>query len=72
MLKCTQVFSKVYVTFVFDFRGKQIVSTNSFAIPEMNFDDNHSGDSRPGKYGAMNRYDQTSSHFLILLPALQN
>jgi len=57
---------------VFDFRGKQIVSTNSFAIPGMNFDGNHSGDIRPGKYGGMGRYDQANSHYLVLLPALQN
>ena len=63
MLKCMQILSKVYTTFVFDFRVKQIVSKNSFAIPGMNFDDNHSVGSRPCKYGGMGRYDQANSHF---------
>lgn len=55
-----------------DFSGKQIVSTNSFAIPGMNFDDINTGDSRPGKYGVIDRYDQAKNNFLVLLPALQN
>ena len=53
--------------FVFDFESKQIGSTNSFVIPGMKFDDNHSG-----KYGGTDKYDQANIPFLALLPALQN
>jgi hypothetical protein len=61
---------QVYVIFLFDFIGKQIFSTNSFAIPGIKFDDSHSG-----KYGGKNKYDKANIPFipfLSLLPALQS